>query len=121
LVFLQNKPPKTNLKELLLDKGLIWFVLFYVVFFLNEEFVNRWGITAVLIGALVICGLLVLISFVVVQWTNSERVQNRRVSTLHLEADWVEFRGHRRSKLVKFDQIKRVMVNRNLAGEIKSI
>lgn len=121
LVFLQNKPPKTNLKELLLDKGLIWFVLFYVVFFLNEEFVNRWGITAVLIGALVICGLLVLISFVVVQWTNSERVQNRRVSTLHLEADWVEFRGHRRSQLVKFDQIKRVMVNRNLAGEIKSI
>lgn len=121
LVFSQNKLQKIKLKELLLNKGLLWLALFYFVFFLNEEFVNRWGITAVLIGALVICGLLVLISFVVVQWTNSERVQNRRVSTLHLEADWVEFRGHRRSKLVKFDQIKRVMVNRNLAGEIKSI
>lgn len=121
LVFPQNKLQKIKLKELLLNKGLLGLALFFFVFFLNEEFVNRWGITAVLIGALVICGLLVLIPFVVVQLTNSERVQNRRVSTLHLEADWVEFRGHRRSQLVKFDQIKRVMVNRNLAGEIKSI
>ncbi len=121
LVFPQNKLQKIKLKELLLNKGLLWLALFYFVFFLNEEFVNRWGITAVFITALIICGLVPLISILIVQFTKSDWVQNRRIPTLIVETDRVIFHGDQRSQLIKFDQIKRVMVNRNLDGEIKSI
>ncbi|MCB8977929.1 MAG: hypothetical protein H6657_10940 [Ardenticatenaceae bacterium] len=121
LVFPQKKLQKIELKELLLNKGLLWLALFYFVFILNEEFVNRWGITAVFITALIICGLILLISILIVQFAKTDRVQKRRIPTLIVETDRVVFHGDQRSQLVKFDQIKRVMVNRNLDGEIKSI
>jgi hypothetical protein len=121
LVFSQNKLQKIKLKELLLNKGLLWLALFYFVFFLNEEFVNRWGVAAVFTTALIIFGLVLLISILIVQFAKTDRVQNRRIPTLIVETDRVIFHGDQRSQLVKFDQIKRVMVNRNLDGEIKSI
>ncbi len=121
LVFPQKKPTIIKPAELLLNKGLIWIVFFYFLFFLNEEFVNRWGVTAVLTTALIISGLILLVPLLIVQWAKSDRVQNQRVPTLHIGADRVVFHGHSKSHLVKFDEIKRVTVNRNLDGELKSI
>lgn len=106
LVFTQNKPTIIKPAELLIDKGLIWIVFFYFLFFLNEEFVNRWGLTAVLIGALIICVLILLVPLLVVQGAKSDRVQNRRVSTLHIEADQVVFHGHSKGAVFELELAK---------------
>lgn len=121
LVFSQKKPTSIKPAELLLDRGLIWLAFFFFVLILNEGFVNRWGLTAVLVAALIISGLILLVPLLVVQWIKSDRVQNLRIPTLHIEADRLVFHDRSRSNLIKFDQIKRVTVHRKPDGEIKSI
>ncbi|MCA9945784.1 MAG: WD40 repeat domain-containing protein [Anaerolineales bacterium] len=121
LVFSQNKPPKINLTELFLSKGLIWFVLLFFIIIFDEEFINWWGVTAVLRTVLIVIGFLLLVPTLFILWAKSDRVQNRRIPTLHIEADRVIFHGYRGSQLVKFDAIKRVTVYRKPDGAIASI
>lgn len=121
LVFSQNKPPKIKITELLFDKGWVWFIFLYFFIFLDEGFINRWGLTAVLRTALITIAILVLVPSLVILWAKSDRVQNRRPPTLLIESDRIIFHGYRRSQLVKFDAIKRVTVQRKPDGDIASI
>ncbi len=121
LVFSQNKPPRIKVTEFLFNKGLIWFIFLCFVIFFDEEFINRWGLTAVLRTTLIAIGLLLLIPSLIILWVKSDRVQNRLPPTLHIENDQVVFHGYKGSQLVKFDAIKRVTVYRKPNGAIANI
>ncbi|MEZ4592964.1 MAG: WD40 repeat domain-containing protein [Chloroflexota bacterium] len=121
LTFSQKKPTKIKVTEFLFNKGFIWYIVFFFFLFFDEEFINRWGLTAVLRTTLIAIGLLILVPSLIILWAKSDRVQKRRPPTLLIEADRVVYHGYKGSQIVKFDAIKRVTVQRKPDGDIASI
>ncbi|MBK7894588.1 MAG: WD40 repeat domain-containing protein [Anaerolineaceae bacterium] len=125
LVFSQKKPSSNSvpseLYRLIIERGFIFPLLTYFMFFLTEDFVNWWGLTTIVIVGLVIALIFVLGPILVVFNNRSARMQSLPVATVQVSPQEVVYNNRFGNEIVRVKDIKLVQVSLKSDGTISEI